>query len=227
MSLKHLMQVFITLLRRDLILGYRNRSELINPLLFFLVIVTLFPLAIGPDKDILMKLSASIIWVTAVLASSLSVDAIFRSDFDDGTLEQIYLSPYPKVVLIVAKIFSHWLLSGAPLILFAVFLGVFLFLPAEGMGLLLITLILGTPVLSLIGAVASALTVGLRGSGMLQALLILPLYVPMLIFSVAAVNNAIQGLAVRGELYFLGALLILTLTLAPFAVVFSLKVRLG
>ena len=174
-----------------------------------------------------MRLSASIIWVTAVLASSLSVDAIFRSDFEDGSLEQLYLSPYSKVIMVTAKIFSHWLLAGAPLILFALLTGIFLFLPVNGMGILLITLVLGTPVLSLVGAVASALTVGLRGSGMLQALLILPLYIPLLIFSVSAVNNAMQGLPVHGEFYFLGALLILTLTLAPFAVAFSLKVRLG
>ena len=219
--------IFFVLLRRDLILGYRNRGELINPLLFFLIIVTLFAIAVGPDKEILMRLSVAIIWVTAVLASSLSVDAMFRSDFDDGSLEQIYLSPHSRIVMIAARIFSHWLLSGAPLILCALLLGVFLYLPADGMGIMLITLVLGTPVLSLVGAVASALTVGLRGSGMLQALLILPLYIPLLIYSVAAVSNSMQGLPVHGELYFIGAILILMLTLAPFAVDFSLKVRLG
>lgn len=218
-------QACLNLLQRDLRLGLRNQSELLNPLLFFIIVVTLFPLTIGPDPATLRQLAPGIVWVAAVLASSLTLDGIFRSDYEDGSLEQILLSPQPKLLLVLAKIGAHWLLSGAPLILFALFSGVLLYLPDEAMLTLLITLLLGTPVLSLVGAIASALTVGLRSSGLLQALLILPLFMPLLIFAVSAVSNVSRGLSVTGEFYFLGALLVLALTLSPFAVLASLKIR--
>lgn len=222
-----LLYAFISLLRRDLVLGLRHRSELINPLLFFLIVVTMFPMALGPEQADLQKIAAAVIWVAAVLASSLSLDVMFRSDYEDGTLEQILLSPHSTNVLVMAKIIAHWLLSGAPLMVFALLLGIFLYLPGTAIGPMLVTLLLGTPVLSLVGSVAVALTVGLRGGGMLLALLILPLYMPLLIFAVAAVNNAVQGLSITGELYFLAALLILALTLTPFATTASLKIRMS
>ncbi|MFT7460929.1 MAG: heme exporter protein B [Planctomycetota bacterium] len=218
---------FLTLLRRDLVLGLRHRSELVNPLLFFLIVVTMFPMALGPEPAELQKIAAGVIWVAAVLASSLSLDLMFRSDYEDGTLEQILLSPHSTTVLVMAKIIAHWLLSGAPLILSALILSLFLYMPSEAILPMLATLLLGTPVLSLVGSVAVALTVGLRGGGMLLALLILPLYMPLLIFAVAAVNNAVQGLSITGELYFLGALLILAMTLTPFATTASLRIRLS
>ena len=218
---------FCTILRRDLLLGLRNQSDLINPLLFFLIVVTLFPLAVGPEQSTLQKLAPAIIWVAAVLASSLSLDGIFRSDYEDGSLEQLLLSPQPKLLLIMAKISAHWLLSGAPLIVFVLFSGVLLYLPGQATQTLLVTLLLGTPVLSLVGAIAAALTVGLRSSAMLQALLILPLFIPLLIFAVSAVSNVTRGLSVTGEFYFLGALLVMALTLAPFAVLASLKIRMA
>lgn len=218
---------YAVLLRRDLLLGWRNQSDLLNPLLFFLIVITLFPLAVGPEQETLRQLAPAIIWVSAVLAASLSLDGIFRSDYEDGSLELMLLSPRSRVLLVMAKIAAHWLLTGAPLILFVLLSGVFLYLPGDAVATLLATLLLGTPVLSLVGAVAGALTVGLRGSGMLQALLILPLYMPLLIFSVSAVANAMKGLEVAGELYFLGAMLMLALTLAPFAVLAALKVRAG
>lgn len=222
-----LLHAFISLLRRDLVLGLRHRSELINPLLFFLIVVTMFPMALGPEQEELQKIAAAVIWVAAVLASSLSLDVMFRSDYEDGTLEQILLSPHSTNVLVMAKIIAHWLLSGAPLMVFALLLGIFLYLPAKAIVPMLVTLLLGTPVLSLVGSVAVALTVGLRGGGMLLALLILPLYMPLLIFAVAAVNNAVQGLSIAGELYFLAALLLLALTLTPFATTASLKIRMS
>lgn len=222
-----LLNAFISLLRRDLVLGLRHRSELINPLLFFLIVVTMFPMALGPEQEDLRKIAAAVIWVAAVLASSLSLDVMFRSDYEDGTLEQILLSPHSTHVLVMAKIIAHWLLSGAPLMVFALLLGIFLYLPGTAIVPMLVTLLLGTPVLSLVGSVAVALTVGLRGGGMLLALLILPLYMPLLIFAVAAVNNAVQGLSIAGELYFLAALLILALTLTPFATTASLKIRMS
>jgi heme exporter protein B len=218
---------FLALLRRDLLLGLRYLADLSNPLLLFLIVITLFPISLGPDKALLQSLAPGIIWVAAVLASSLSLDAVFRSDYEDGSLEQILLSPYPVIILAGAKILAHWLLSGAPLILFALLGSVFLYLPESAILPLILTLLLGTPVLSLVGAVAAALTVGLRGSALLQSLIILPLYMPLLIFATAAINHAMQGLSITGELYFLGALLVLALTLAPFAVASSLRIRLG
>ncbi|MEJ2760219.1 MAG: heme exporter protein CcmB [Gammaproteobacteria bacterium] len=218
---------FSALLRRDLVLGLRYLADLTNPLLLFLIVITLFPLSLGPDKEVLRSFAPAIIWVAAVLASSLSLDAVFRSDYEDGCLEQILLSPYPAVLLAGAKILAHWLLSGAPLILFALLAGVFLYLPEAAIMPLVLTLLLGTPVLSLVGAVAGALTVGLRGSALLQSLIILPLYMPLLIFATAAVNHALAGHSIAGELYFLGAMLALALTLAPFAVASSLRIRLG
>ena len=220
-------RAFLALLRRDLLLGLRYLADLSNPLLLFLIVITLFPISLGPDKSLLQSLAPGIIWVAAVLASSLSLDAVFRSDYEDGSLEQILLSPYPVIVLAAAKILAHWLLSGAPLILFALLASVFLYLPESAILPLILTLLLGTPVLSLVGAVAAALTVGLRGSALLQSLIILPLYMPLLIFATAAINHAEQGLSIAGELYFLGALLMLALTLAPFAVASSLRIRLG
>lgn len=219
--------IFTTILQRDLRLGLRRQSDLINPLLFFIIVITLFPLTVGPEPALLRQLAPGIVWVAAVLASSLSLDGIFRSDYEDGSLEQMLLSPQPKLMLILAKIAAHWLLSGAPLVLFVLFSGVLLYLPDNSMLTLLITLLLGTPVLSLVGAIAAALTVGLRSSGLLQALLILPLFMPLLIFAVSAVSNVARGLSVTGEFYFLGALLMLALTLAPFAVLASLKIRMA
>ena len=217
----------MTILVRDLKLGLRHRSELTNPLLFFLIVVTMFPLSLGPEQQTLQQHAPAVIWVAVVLASSLSLEMIFRSDFEDGSLEQMLLSPCPDTVPVMAKVLAHWLLSGAPLIFFAMLLSVFLYLPFEALAPLLITLLLGTPIISLIGSVAVALTVGLRGGGMLLALLILPLYMPVLIFAVAAVNNALQGLPIRGEVYFLAALLVLALTLTPFATAYSLRIRMG
>jgi len=218
---------FYTLLQRDLLLGVRNQGELVNPLLFFVIIVTMFPLALGPDRQALQQLAPAVIWIAAVLVSSLTVDGIFRADYEDGSLEQILLSPHPGMFLVLAKILAHWLLSGALLIAFALFSGLFLYLPGEVMWIVLVTLLLGTPVFSLVGAIAGALTVGLRSSGMLQALLILPLFMPLLIMAVSAISNAMKGLPVAGEIYFLSALLMLAVTLAPFAVTASLRIRLG
>ncbi|MGK0297251.1 MAG: heme exporter protein B [Gammaproteobacteria bacterium] len=218
---------FNSILVRDITLGLRNQSDFVNPLIFFIIVITMFPLSIGPEQETLRQLAPAIVWVAAVLASSLSLDGLFRTDFEDGSLEQILLSPHSSMLLISAKILSHWLLSGLPLLLLVILSGSLLYLPNTGVKTLLITLLLGTPVLSLVGAIAGALTMGLRNSGMLQALLTLPLLLPLLIFSVSAVNNALIGLSVSGEFYFLGAILVLALTLAPFAVLSALRIRLG
>lgn len=217
--------VFLAVLRRDLLIGMRHRSELFNPLVFFFIVVTMFVLALGPYEATLKQVAPAVIWVAVLLASTLSLDMMFRSDLDDGSLEQFLLSPHPLIMIVTAKILAHWLLTAAPLIASALFLGLMVYLPQSAIVPLLLTLLLGTPVLSLVGAVLSALTVGLRGSGILLTLLILPLYIPVLIFSVATVDNAVKELAITGELYFLAAMLVLAVTLAPFATVSSLRVR--
>lgn len=227
MSTVNTNRAFLAVLARDLKLGMRHRSEIINPLLFFLLVITMFPLGLGPDKAVLQQNAPAIIWVAAVLASGLSLEMMFRSDYEDGSLEQILLSPYPDIILVFAKILAHWLLNSAPLICFALFLSMFLYLPEVAYFPLLVSMLLGTPILSLVGSVAVALTVGLRGGGMLLVLLILPLYTPVLIFAVAAVNNAMHDMVIQGEFYFLGAMLVLALTLAPFATVAALRIRIG
>ncbi len=222
-----MLRAYYTMLRRDLLLAFRHRGELANPLLFFLIVVTLFPLAIGPEPGILRTVAPGVIWVAALLAAMLSLEGMFRSDFQDGALEQMFLSPHPAPVLVLGKITAHWLVTGLPLILMAPLLAVLLHLPAEAMAALVCTLALGTPVLSLVGAIGVALTVGLRRGGMLLALLVLPLYVPVLIFGAGAVGDAAGGLDVGAQFAFLGAILALALTLAPLAVAAALRVSLG
>jgi heme exporter protein B len=218
---------FLALFRRDLTLAFRHRAEMANPLLFFVIVVTLFPMGITPEARILETIAPGVIWVAALLAAMLSLDTLFRSDFEDGALEQILLSPHPAAVLVLAKVLAHWLVTGLPLILVAPLLGVLLALPGEAMWVLVATLALGTPVLSLVGAIGTALTVGLRRGGVLLSLLVLPLYIPVLIFGSNAVGTAADGLPVAGQLYFLGALLVLSLTLAPLAIAAALRISLS
>ncbi len=221
------LSAFYLLLKRDLTLAYRHRAELANPLLFFVIVVSLFPLGISPESKDLQDIAPGIIWVAALLAAMLSLDSLFRSDFEDGSLEQIALSANSLPLMVLAKVLAHWLLTGLPLILLAPLLGVLLFLPETAMFTLIATLALGTPVLSLIGAIGVALTVGLRRGGVLLSLLVLPLYIPVLIFAADAVSEAAKGFEVAGQLYFLGALLSLSLTLAPFATASALRISLS
>jgi len=220
-------QAFVILLRRDLTLAYRRRSEMINPLLFFVLVTALFPLGIGADPGLLRSIGPGIIWVAALLASLLSLETVFRSDFDDGSLEQLLLSPHPLSVLMIAKVLAHWLITGLPLLVVAPLLGVLLNLSGEAMITLLITLALGTPVLSLIGAIGVALTVGLRKGGTILSLLVLPLYVPVLIFAASAVANSDAGLPVSAHLSLLAALLVLSISLSPAATAASLRISMS
>ena len=217
-------RAFLTLLRRDLLLAFRRPAEIANPLLFFIIVVTLFPLGIGPEPNTLQTIAPGVIWVAALLASMLSLDGMFRTDFDDGALEQILLSPHPLSVLVLAKIIAHWMVSGLPLILLSPLLGMFMNLTSESIVALVLTLSLGTPVLSLIGSIGTALTVGLRKGGVLLSLLVLPLYIPVLIFAASAVEVAGVGFPIAAQLSFLGALLALALTLAPLATAASLRI---
>jgi len=217
---------FMALIKRDLMLSYRHRSELLNPLLFFVIVVTLFPLGTSPEKELLQTMAPGVIWVAALLAAMLSLDTLFKADYEDGTLEQLLLSQHSNSVLVLAKIISHWLVTGLPIILLAPLLGLFMFLPAEGVTTLMLTLLIGTPVLSLIGSIGMALTLGLNRGGMLLSLLVLPLYIPVLIFSTNAVDASMAGLEIKGQVYFLCALLVLSITLAPIAAATALKISL-
>ena len=227
MNSDSLSQAFILLLKRDLTLAFRHRSEMFNPLLFFVLVTSLFPLGIGADPNLLQAVGPGIIWVAALLAALLSLDGVFRSDFDDGTLEQFLLSSHPVSVLVLAKVFAHWLITGLPLLVVSPLIGVLLGLPGDGITILLITLALGTPILSLIGAVGVALTVGLRKGGMILSLLVLPLYVPVLIFAANAVETAAAGLPVTAHLLLISALLVLSLSLAPLATAAALRISLS
>jgi len=215
---------FGMIIRRDLVLAFRHRSEIANPLLFFVMVVSLFPLGISPEAQTLSTLAPGVIWVAALLASLLSIDQLFRSDFEDGALEQLLISPYPTALLVLAKVVAHWMITGLPLLFLAPLHGVVLALPDRGFIILAATLALGTPILSLVGAIGVALTVGLRRAGGLLSLLVLPLYVPVLIFGANAVDAAAAGLEVRGQLYFMAALLLFALTLAPFAAAAALRI---
>lgn len=217
-------QAFFTLLQRDLKIAVRHRGDIFNPLLFFIMVVTLFPLGIGPEPQMLARVAPGIIWVAALLASMLSLERLFKADFSDGSLEQMLLSPQPLSILVLAKVLAHWILTGVPLIIIAPLLAVLLNLDSNSYGALIATLALGTPVLSLLGAIGVALTVGLRKGGVLLSLLILPLYIPVLIFATSAIDAAGMNLPYDGQLAIIGAMLIGSLTLAPFAIGASLRV---
>ncbi|MPY26879.1 heme exporter protein CcmB [Shewanella psychropiezotolerans] len=217
-------QAFFTLLKRDLQIAIRHKGDIFNPLLFFILIVTLFPLAIGPEPKILSRVAPGIIWVAALLASMLSLERLFKADYVDGSLEQMLLSPQPLPLMVLAKVLAHWILTGVPLILVAPLLAVLLHLDANSYGALMATLALGTPVLSLLGAIGVALTVGLHKGGVLLSLLILPLYIPVLIFATTAIDAAGLNLPYDGHLAIIAAMLVGSLTLAPFAIGASLRV---
>jgi heme exporter protein B len=222
-----LSRAFLAIIRRDLVLAFRRRAEMINPLLFFVLVITLFPLGIGAQPNLLQAIAPGVIWVAALLAAMLSLDSLFRSDFDDGSLEQMLLSPHPASLLVLAKVLAHWLVTGLPLLLVAPLLAVFLGLPNHALGVLLLTLLLGTPVLSLIGAIGVALTVGLRRGGMILSLLVLPLYVPVLIFAGNAVQMAAGGLPVDAQISILTSMLLLALVLAPWPTAAALKMSIN
>lgn len=214
-------------LKRDLVLLMRRRSEVLNPLVFFAIVITLFPIGISPDPALLAAIAPGLLWVAALLAALLSLDSLFRADYDDGSLEQLLLTPQPLPVLVLAKVAVHWLLTGLPLALMAPLLGIMLALPAGSYGVLAVSLALGSASLSLIGAIGAALTVGLSRGGVLLSLLVLPLYIPVLIFGAGAVQAAIFGDGVLAHLSILGALLALALIFAPLAIAASLRISIN
>nr|WP_092022107.1 heme exporter protein CcmB [Marinobacter zhejiangensis] len=213
--------------RRDLRASLRQRQDLLNPLLFFFMVVTLFPLGVSPEVSFLQQAGSGILWVAALLSTLLSLDHLFRHDFDDGTLEQMVLQPQPLFLLVLAKSVAHWLLTGLPLVMLAPVLGVMLHLDGNSIAILCLTLLIGTPVLSLIGAIGAALTLGLRAGGVLLSLLIIPLYIPVLIFGTGTVAAAANGAPVGGYLALMMAFLVLAITLAPFASAAALRISLS
>jgi len=215
-----------TVIYRDLLLAVRRRSDVANTVLFFVLVVSLFPFGVGPEPNLLRAVAPGVLWVAALLASMLALSRIFAADFADGTLEQMVLSSVPLSAVVSGKIAAHWLVTGLPLVLLAPVLALQFDVPADAYGVLMLSLLLGTPVLSLIGAIGAALTLGVRGSGVLTALLVLPLYVPVLILGAGAVEGAAAGLDVSAHLMLLGALLVFAAAFALWPVAAALRVAL-
>jgi len=213
-------------LKRELLLAYRQRNDIITPLIFFIIVVSLFPLGVGPEPETLRIIAPGVIWVAALLATLLSLSRLFSNELHDGTLEQLLLTPQPASILVLAKITSHWLTTGLPLVLISPLLALSLNMPSSAIVYTMLTLLLGTPVLSLIGAIGAALTLGLRGGGVLLALLILPLYIPVLIFATGAIIAISNGFPADAQLSLLGAYLIITLIFAPWVSSYSLRISL-
>jgi len=211
------------LIGRDLRLALRQGADAAMVVLFFVVAVALFPFGVGPEANVLARIAPGVVWVMALLAALLSLDRLFLADYEDGALELIVLSPAPLALVVLAKAFAHWLVSGLPLVLAAPVLALLLHLPAEGFVTLIGAMLLGTPILSLVGAVGAALTLGARRGGVLIALLVLPLYIPALIFGTSAVEAALSGTAARPHLLLLGALLAASLPLCPWAAAASIR----
>lgn len=213
-------------IRRDLTLAYRRRADAMTSLFFFVIVVSLFPLGVGPEPNQLRMMAPGTLWVAALLASMLSLGRMFSFDYLDGTLEQMLIGAAPLGVIVVGKMLAHWLVSGFPLVLMAPVLGIMFDLPGDALKILVLSLLLGTPVLSLIGGVGAALTLGVRGGGVLVSLLVLPLYVPVLIFGAGAVGAQAAGMGGQAHLMLLGAFLVVAVLFAPWATAAGLRISL-
>lgn len=214
------------MIQRELTLAMRRPQEVLTALFFFVIVVSLFPLGVSPEMEVLRGIAPGVVWVSALLATMLSLGRLFSADYQDGTLEQMLIAPQPLSLLILGKVLSHWLLTGLPLVLVAPVLGLLLGMSGESLQVLMMGLLLGTPVLSLIGAIGAALTLGVRGGGVLLSLLILPLYVPVLIFGTGAVGAVSSGMTYDAQLSLLGAFLVLSLGFAPLATATALRITL-
>ena len=215
-----------SLFLRDLRIALRRRSDTVAALVFFIIVVSLFPLGVGPEPSLLRSMAPGVVWVAALLASMLSLSRMFADDFQDGTLEQLLLAATPLPLLVASKIAAHWLCSGLLLALISPLLALQFDQSPQATGVLLLSLLLGTPLLSLIGAIGAALTVGVRGAGVLLSLLVLPLYVPVLIFGAGAVDASNAGLGVTAHFSIMGAMLLLAAFLAPLAAAVALRISL-
>ena len=218
--------IVIGVIGRDLKLALRRQADIVSALFFFVIVVSLFPLGVGPEPDLLRKLAPGVLWVAALLATMLSLPRLFADDHRDGTLEQLALAPHPLGLVVLGKVIAHWLASGLPLAVLAPILGLQFDLSGEALAVLTGALLLGTPALSGIGAIGAALTLGLRGGGVLLSLLVLPLYIPVLIFGAGAVGATVSGLGAQAHLSLLAALTVASLAFAPWAAAAALKIAL-
>ena len=226
MSQPSMWEAFRGVVRRDLLLAMRHRSDVAMSVFFVVIVASLFPLGVGPEPTVLRMIGPGVLWVTALLACLLSLGRLFTADYLDGVLEQMLLIPQPLVVLVVGKVFAHWVISGLPVVLLSPLLGLQFGLGGDSLGVLTLSLLLGTPTLSMIGAIGAALTLGLRGSGFLVALLVLPLFVPVLIFGAGAVTSSLAGIGSEANLSLLGACFLLSLAFAPWATAVALRIAL-
>ncbi|ALS32230.1 MULTISPECIES: heme exporter protein CcmB [Pseudoalteromonas] len=216
--------LFKAVFSKDVKLAFRQRAEIINPILFFLIVISLFPLAIGPEPGLLARMAPGIIWVAALLSTMLGLDKLFRDDYNDGSLEQLIASSYPLSLTVLAKVAAHWVITGLPLVLMTPLFALLLNLDNTALMATLLTLLLGTPLLSFIGAIGAGLTVGLQKGGILMSLLVLPLYIPVLIFATSAIDTSTMSLDYSGQLAILGAMLVIAIISAPIAISSALKV---
>ena len=216
--------MFRWIVLRDLTLAWRRRADVLSTLFFFVIVVSLFPLGIGPEMQLLRSIAPGVVWVAALLASMLALGRLFANDYQDGTLEQIMLTPQPLYLVVLGKVLAQWLSAGVPLALIAPIVGVQFGLSRDTLTVLVVSLLLGTPVLGLIGSIGAALTLGLRGGGVLLSLLVLPLYIPVLIFGAGAVDASIAGTSPAANLSLLGAVLAITLVFAPWATSAALRI---
>ena len=211
-------------IRRDLVLAMRRRADVLTTLVFFVMVVSLFPLGVGPETDMLRKMAPGVVWVAALLASMLSLGRLFSADYLDGTLEQFMLAPQSLPLLVLGKIVAHWMVSGLPLVFMAPVLGLQFDMSAQSLWVLIVGLLLGTPILSMIGAVGAALTLGLRGGGVLVSLLVLPLCIPVLIFGAGAVEAVATGVSIASHLALMGAIMLLALVFTPWVTAQALRI---
>ncbi len=221
-----MLNIVMAVMRRDLKLAMRRQADMTAVLFFFVIVVSLFPLGIGPEANLLRKLAPGVLWVAALLATMLSLPRLFADDLKDGTLEQLALAPHPLGLVVLGKVLAHWLVSGLPLALLAPILGIQYDLSTDALIVLTATLLLGTPALSGIGAIGAALTLGVRGGGVLLSLLVLPLYIPVLIFGAGAVDATVAGLGAEGHFSLLAALAFASVGFAPWAAAAALKIAL-
>jgi len=211
-------------IRRDLLLAFRRRSDVLTTLFFFIIVASLFPLGVGPEPQLLRTMAPGILWVAALLASMLALGRLFALDYADGTLEQMVLSSEPLTIIVIGKVIAHWIVSGLPLVLLAPVLAVQFDLPSSSVAVLFVSLLLGTPVLSLVGSIGAALTLGVRGGGVLVSLLVLPLYIPVLIFGAGSVGAEVSGVGAAAHLMLLGGALAGAAALAPWATAAGLRI---
>ena len=217
-------EAFIATLNRDLLVAFKRKNDIVNPFMFFIIVCSLFPIGISPDPERLGEIAAGVLWISALLASLLAMDSLFRNDFEDGSLEQLLISPHPLYFLVLAKNIAHWLISGLPVVIISPVVAYMLSLPSDSYGTLFATLLIGTPVLSLVGSIGVALTVGLGSRGLILAVITLPMSVPVLIAGTLTIQETLNGASLLGYIAILGAMFIGSLTLAPLASATALRI---